>query len=1081
MKLITRIRLINWHRFENETINLKNFVLISGDNAIGKTTIADAIQFCFTVPQRYFNIAANEKDNKRTLAGYVRYYTGNEINKYNRFGEVSSHIALEIFEPITNKYFILGTVIDSPSENETKVFRYLIDNERFNDDLFYTNEIPKSALQFRTTNQDKIVQWCSTIKDARQMIRNRVGRIDEKIFDLFPKALGLKAIKNITEFIYENILEEHNIESDIMRENVLSYTALQDTLKKIKEKMTALEKIERQYGIISNAENKEKMYEYLVEKANLDILESNINILEGEIKEQISNNKEQKEKIEEIKKEKKEKDILRRDILKDLSNNENFNAIDEQKKSLERLEFEHERLNNEYKVFMSNVDKAKKNIAALLEIKHNNELLLKYYKCLQDISIDSNVQQIHGLALDVENLKKHLKTNAYKTKYDLESELASLKKEKYDVENKLKSLKMKNLEFPKAVVHLLEEIKKGCEKLELNPEPRILCELLEITDDSWRNAVEGYLNTQRLHIIINPEAFDVAINIYDKLRKKEDIHNYGIINVQKLDEYDEAPEDSLATVVNSKNKYAKRYINMILGSVKMCTSPSELKNHKKSITKNCLKYQNHVVTSINPNIYKNPYIGKDAIKIQLKEAELIQKKLADDVSEKTKQLNDLNKLLVLLDTEREHDMKYKSNVLYFLKVNENEIKQCKKNIESLNNADCGLLLSMQNTLNTLEEEISAMEIDISNRDRCIGTIENDIETKKGELKKEKLMFSQKADICAALLEENQDNKETWIKKYETEIKDKNFEQFLANYDKQKKSNLSFKEKQEKKLIEVMLNYNNLYDFGAPCGVDGYLEYEAEYIKLKNSEILVYEEKVEEARAKAEVEFQEQFLCKLQEQIKMAQNTFKSLNKTLKNIEFNGDRYEFVYSPNKTYKKFYNMIMDDFNTVAGESLFTATFRSTYKEEIQELFDILKLDKDTSTLDILTDYRSYMDYDIKIIHSDNDYSLYSNTYGSDSGGEAQTPFYIIMAASFVQLYKNGINDETLGLIMFDEVFSNMDDSRAASVIEFLKQLPLQIIMIAPSGKINSIGGLVDETLLVLKDEDMSYVEEMYNENL
>ena len=44
MKTLTRVRLINWHYFTDETIDIKGSALFTGDNASGKSTILDAIQ-----------------------------------------------------------------------------------------------------------------------------------------------------------------------------------------------------------------------------------------------------------------------------------------------------------------------------------------------------------------------------------------------------------------------------------------------------------------------------------------------------------------------------------------------------------------------------------------------------------------------------------------------------------------------------------------------------------------------------------------------------------------------------------------------------------------------------------------------------------------------------------------------------------------------------------------------------------------------------------------------------------------------------------------------------------------------------
>ena len=47
---------------------------------------------------------------------------------------------------------------------------------------------------------------------------------------------------------------------------------------------------------------------------------------------------------------------------------------------------------------------------------------------------------------------------------------------------------------------------------------------------------------------------------------------------------------------------------------------------------------------------------------------------------------------------------------------------------------------------------------------------------------------------------------------------------------------------------------------------------------------------------------------------------------------------------------------------------------------------------------TDYRNYLDYDIKIKYASGDFAYFSKVNKEKSGGETQTPFYVIMAASF-----------------------------------------------------------------------------------
>lgn len=205
--------------------------------------------------------------------------------------------------------------------------------------------------------------------------------------------------------------------------------------------------------------------------------------------------------------------------------------------------------------------------------------------------------------------------------------------------------------------------------------------------------------------------------------------------------------------------------------------------------------------------------------------------------------------------------------------------------------------------------------------------------------------------------------------------------------------------------------------------------------------------------------------------------FKELNRALSEIHFSKERYEFLYEPKSSLKRYYTMIMDDFNLAGGESLFSGIFMQNHKEVIDELFEKLALEDEDSakTLEYFTDYRSYMDYDIKITLADGSYMLYFKVSREKSGGETQTPFYITVAASFIQLYRNSIGGDAIGLMMMDEAFNNMDDDRMSGVLEFLTNSNLQLLVAAPPDKIQYIGPYMDKVLLAMQAGKNSFIEE------
>lgn len=166
MKKLTRMKLINWHRFTNCIIDFERSTLLSGENGAGKSTILDAIQFVVTCSANAFNKAAHE-NGKRKLTGYIRCKTGKENKTYERTGQLSAHVALEFYEESKKRYFILGAVVDSASEGQETTVRYLIDNQQLSDEMFLHGQHIRSISEFRTANKG-IRQWCTTQSEAKK-------------------------------------------------------------------------------------------------------------------------------------------------------------------------------------------------------------------------------------------------------------------------------------------------------------------------------------------------------------------------------------------------------------------------------------------------------------------------------------------------------------------------------------------------------------------------------------------------------------------------------------------------------------------------------------------------------------------------------------------------------------------------------------------------------------------------------------------------------------------------------------------------------------------------------------------------
>lgn len=1077
MKKLTRLKLINWHRFTNTTIDFETSTLISGENGAGKSTLLDAIQFVIICSTNYFNKAAHE-NGKRKLTGYIRCKTGRENKPYERTGEISAHVALEFYEEKRDKYFVIGAVVDSASEGQEKTARYLMDGVRLEDDFFFQGRTPKSINQFRTTNAKKIRQWCTTDKEARSMMKNRFGRIEDKFFRLIPKALAFRPIDDIKDFVYSYVLDEKAVNIDVLRENVRTYQDLQRTLENVKVRIGRLENINTLHDQAMDGLQKDRQYEYYLARAEADLVQENIGRMQSEIQSDMLRLEGLNGQIRTVKEEQTEKQQIRDDLRAELATDKDFLAKDEQEKKLQILENRKSDMLKERNTLQKSMDVAKEQLKKLLKVKDTDDCIRLYYENLCMPDKDFRLTETKENLFRVISYKNEMRNRVLQKKAEVQAKEAAVSGERQELDRKIELLMKKKLSYTDDVERVRTSIKEEFQRIGRTPEPRILCELLEITDDTWRNAVEGYLNTQRFYILVEPENFDIALGIYDRLRKERKAYGVGLINTQNLEEFDTAPQGSLATVVSSKNKYAKRYINMILGKVHMCDHYRELKKYKTSITRECMKYQNNVASAIKPAVFETPYIGQSALKVQLEQAKQKREEIKKQLEEMQERIEQLAFVLEPLSTEQDTDIKYRIDVIGDLRQISVEIRKCKDNIATLEKNSNMIMKQVQ--LSTLEKMLEEIAVNLNNQNRAAGKIEERISLTKQRVADEKVNHAEKAVLFEQIGDRAGDSLLMWKQEYEKQTVDKSFTQFKDNYLRRRKANQTLVDRSVDAMKGAMNGYKTAHDFGAPAAMEGYPDFEAEYLKLKNSELLQYEDKVETARSAAEEEFREQFLSKLQENMKTAQTEFKELNKALNDIAFSNEKYEFMYMPSKKYRQYYEMIMDDFNAMQGESIFSGMFHENHKAVIEELFERLAIDNDNSAkaLDEFTDYRTYMDYDIRIIHSDGNYSLYSKVCEEKSGGETQTPFYVTVAASFVQLYKNNIGGEAIGLVLFDEAFNNMDDERIGGVLEFLRRLPLQILIAAPPDKIQYISPFVEETLLVMTDEKVSFAERYIN---
>ncbi len=198
-----------------------------------------------------------------------------------------------------------------------------------------------------------------------------------------------------------------------------------------------------------------------------------------------------------------------------------------------------------------------------------------------------------------------------------------------------------------------------------------------------------------------------------------------------------------------------------------------------------------------------------------------------------------------------------------------------------------------------------------------------------------------------------------------------------------------------------------------------------------------------------------------------------LNKELENHRFGSDRERFRFAAEwvpefRDYARFFADIVRN-PGVEGDTLFEGKLAAK-SEAVRDSLMALLLDADEQRsqreLERISDYRNYYRYEIyKEVDGKEPIAL--SEYGTGSGGQLETPAYIIRAASITSAlrYSEGVNH--LRMVLVDEAFSKMDETRSREVIDYLtRTLGLQLLFIMPTSKCGPFMDLISNEFVFAK---------------
>ena len=664
--------------------------------------------------------------------------------------------------------------------------------------------------------------------------------------------------------------------------------------------------------------------------------------------------------------------------------------------------------------------------------------------------------------------------------------LEALEQQQKKIEHQIRNLESKRVNYPQDVEIALQAIRQECPQAQ----PRVLCDHVEVADPLWQMAIEGYIGGARFGILVEAEYEAEAIRIVRRLAGKQRNRARVIQGEQARRDAEKLslPDDSLFHALRFSHRTAEHYLKASYGSVARVDDADTLRATRRGITADGLGSGNYAL-----------------FRCDLDDGQLV-------FGEGARERN----LHAKRDERLELEEHYQRAARDYQAV-----KQLHDQVQAFQPlhwiAAAGQLLDAQRQLQETENALADLDLsdheELEEKQRQARDLHQDLEARRKILTEEHGKLSEKLDACGATIrkladqndrfQQQQDDAEAALRactRYwpgldvepRIEAMDQRLQQAHGDIDFVEEDKELTRKLQQSigDLQRTLDRYNQqahpadqvLADtaedvhgpgfFGHVHALDQQLD--NLHNRLRNNVLLEKQEKLADLRTTFNTTFISDLCSQIHQAIKDGERILKSLNSELEHHQFGADRerfsFEWQWIPEyKEYWNFFKEVIDIPNLGDGASLFDTPL-SAKAEQVRDRLLGLLLDGDEQQalreLERISDYRRYRQYDI-LKHPENKAPISLSQYGTGSGGQLETPAYIIRAAAITSAFRFNEGDSHLRMVIVDEAFMHMDENRSKSVIDYLtRTLGLQLIFIMPTSKAGPFLDLISNQFVFSK---------------
>ena len=576
---LKRLKLINWHNFENVTFDCARLTYMIGVNAVGKTTILDAIRYCLTT-NRNFNALGNKKSG-RTLQGSVHAKQRGE-NAYRRPGRTVAYIGAEFWDSVKRTNFVIAVRVESegpmqelhPGDQTWYISEDGITLEKL-PFIDPRTGAPSAKEDFKPAVGR--LSYTRSPSEARDRICRALGigraasPLGKKFNEVFQMGTSMDEIPNFREFLYQYILPQPELDLDALQGDRVELENLHAVLAEAQTRAAALEQIVG-YGREASAKETDALVNRgaaLLARAEADAGEHEV--WQGHLDAGRRQMAELNAAYETAKNAEAE---ARRSYLAAhgaASASGEGRALDAMTEELARKKSALDAASRK----VSGLEQTADTVTNLLTVLNRSGFAVE--KALWPVSLTED--RLPDLTAALDKLEKPLEEQYFAARQSA-ADLARGQEEK---RAELDAVSGGKWVYPHgdAATKVRDAVNAELKSRGMTPDAKIFCELLSVADESWQDCVEACLGDRRFDILVPPNHYAAAKSAFVALGEWVGpislLDTPGIRSANRR--ADTPPADSLAAQVESENPLAAQYADTILRRIVCCDTPETLEQY----------------------------------------------------------------------------------------------------------------------------------------------------------------------------------------------------------------------------------------------------------------------------------------------------------------------------------------------------------------------------------------------------------------------------------------------------------------------------------------------------------------------